>query len=193
MQSDARAAMDFMERELQLVYLAPTISTTVAPNDTISFDRVEETGYASGATATTLSDATKAWQAAAFAPSTDSSYTLRIIRGAGVGQTRTISTNTATQLTIMPAWASTPDTTSVYVITSNKGFTRTSASDNVLRYRIGVTGQRNPLTDNITALSFAQPDPNTISLSLTARTQNIDPRTQHYRSYTLTETVRKRN
>jgi prepilin-type N-terminal cleavage/methylation domain-containing protein len=121
MQSDARAAMDFMVRELRHVYGTPTISTTASNNDTISFDRLEDTGYTSGGSSTTLSDATKAWQVDAFAASTGSSYTVRIIRGAGAGQTRTISTNTATQLTIMPAWASTPDTTSVYVITSNKG------------------------------------------------------------------------
>jgi prepilin-type N-terminal cleavage/methylation domain-containing protein len=193
MQSDARAAMDFMQRELRQAYLAPVISMTVASNDTISFDRVEDTGYASGGSATTLNDATKAWQGDAFAPSTGSSYTVRIISGTGAGQTGTISTNTATQLSITPAWASTPDTTSVYVITRNKGFTRTSASDNVLRYRIGNTGQNNPLAENITALSFAQPDPTTISIAVTARTQNIDPRTKNYRSYTLTETVRRRD
>jgi prepilin-type N-terminal cleavage/methylation domain-containing protein len=195
MQSDARAAMDFMVRELQLVYGTPIISTMVASNDTISFDRVEDTGYASGGSSMTLTDATKAlvWQPNAFAPSTDSSYTVRTIRGTGAGQSRTISANTATQLTITPAWGTTPDITSVYVITSNKGFTRTSATDKVLRYRIGATGQNNPLTDNITALSFAQPDLTTISITLTARTQNIDPRTKNYRSYTLNETVRKRN
>jgi prepilin-type N-terminal cleavage/methylation domain-containing protein len=193
MQSDARAAMDFMVRELRHVLGTPTISTTVASNDTISFDRVEDAGYASGGSATTLNDARKAWQADAFAPSAGSSYTARIISGTGSGQNGTISTNAPTQLTITPAWASTPDSTSVYVITRNKGFARTSASDNVLRYRIGNTGQNNPLAENITALSFAQPDPTTISISVTARTQNIDPRTKNYRSYTLTETVRRRD
>jgi len=195
MQSDARTALDFMVRELRHVYGTPTISTTVSSNDTISFDRIEDTGYASGGSATTLNDPTKAWQADAFAPSTDSSYTVRIIRGAGSGQTRTISTNTATQLTITPAWASTPDTRSVYVITRNKGFTLSSASDHVLRYRSSATDQNNPLSDNITALSF-QPDPadpHMITISLTARTQNIDPRTKNYRSYTLTDAVRQRN
>jgi hypothetical protein len=96
-------------------------------------------------------------------------------------------------LTITPAWGITPDSTSIYVITRNKGFTRTSTSDNVLRYRIGTTGQNNPLAENITALSFAQPDPTTISISLTSKTQHIDPRTKSYRSYTLTETVCKRD
>jgi prepilin-type N-terminal cleavage/methylation domain-containing protein len=192
MQSDARAAMDFMVRELRQVYGTPTISTGVASNDTISFDRVEDTGYASGGSLTTLNDATKAWPDSAF---TDSSYTVRIISGTGSGQTGTISTHTATQLTVMSAWASPPNSTSIYVITRNKGFTRTSASDNVLSYRIGVTGANNPLSDNITALSF-QPDPadpKTIKISLKARTQNIDPLIKDHRTYTLTEAVRRRN
>jgi prepilin-type N-terminal cleavage/methylation domain-containing protein len=195
MQSDARAAMDFMVRELRHVYGTPTISTTVTNNDTISFDRIEDTGYASDGALTTLNDTTKAWQANAFALSTDTSYTVRIMRGTGAGQIKTISTNTATQLTITPAWAITPDTRSVYVITRNKGFTLSSASDHVLRYRSSATDQNNPLSDNITALSF-QPDPTdpqTMTISLRASTQNIDPRTKNYRSFTLTEAVRQRN
>jgi prepilin-type N-terminal cleavage/methylation domain-containing protein len=195
MQSDARAAMDFMVRELRHTYGTPTISTTVTTSDTISFNRVEETGYASGGTLLALDDSRQSWQADAFAPSTDSSYTVRIIAGTGSGQTGTISTNTATRLTISAAWASTPDPSSVYVITRNKGFTRTSASDNVLAYRIGATGANNPLSDNITALSF-QPDPadpQTINISLTARTQNIDPLIKDDRTFTLTEAVRRRN
>src|SRR4029450_13964527 len=33
MQTDARAAMDFMVRELRLAFGTPTITTTVTPND----------------------------------------------------------------------------------------------------------------------------------------------------------------
>ena len=88
-----------------------------------------------------------------------STFTVRIISGTGTGQVRTISNNSSTQLTLSQAWGTIPDTTSVYVITSNKGFTRTSASDNVLRYRIGATGANNPLAENITSHSFSQPSP----------------------------------
>jgi prepilin-type N-terminal cleavage/methylation domain-containing protein len=57
MQADGRAAMDFMARELRTVFGTPVISTTVSANDTISFDRVEDTSYSSGAnTTTTLTD-----------------------------------------------------------------------------------------------------------------------------------------
>jgi hypothetical protein len=45
--------MDFMARELRTVFGTPVISTAVSANDTISFDRVEDTGYSSGANTTT--------------------------------------------------------------------------------------------------------------------------------------------
>src|SRR5437899_1060174 len=47
MQADTRAAMDFMVRELRLAYGTPSITTTVATDDTITFDRLEDTGYSS--------------------------------------------------------------------------------------------------------------------------------------------------
>jgi prepilin-type N-terminal cleavage/methylation domain-containing protein len=194
MQADARAALEFMARELRLARGTPTLSTTVTSNDTISFNHVEDSGYSSGLnTSTQLKDILKAWQASAFAPSATSAYTVTIIAGTGTGQARTITDNTATQLTVSSAWGTTPDTSSLYVITSNHAFTRTSSTDNVLRYRIGATGSNDPLAENITSLSFALPTPTSITISLTARTKSIDPTTNQYRYYSLTETVRKRN
>src|ERR1700752_4608924 len=54
MQDDGRAAMEFMARELRQLSGNPTISTTTTNNDTIRFNRVEDIGYASGWSATTL-------------------------------------------------------------------------------------------------------------------------------------------
>jgi prepilin-type N-terminal cleavage/methylation domain-containing protein len=195
MQADGRAAMDFMARELRQAFDNPTISTTTTGNDTISFNRVEETGYSSGGNSgTTLNDTRKSWVAGSFAPSSTSSFTVRIIRGSGSGQAPiTISNNSSTQLTLSQAWGTVPDATSVYVITMNKGFTRTSASDNVLRYRIGATGSNNPLAENITSHSFSQLGLNTLRITLIARTGSIDPNTKQYRYYTLTEDVSIRN
>jgi prepilin-type N-terminal cleavage/methylation domain-containing protein len=200
MQSDGRAAMDFMTRELRQIFDDPTdpndpeISTGTTTDDTISFNRVEETGYSSGGNGvTTLNDARKAWAAGSFVPSSTSSFTVRIIRGTGAGQGRPISNNSSTQLTLSQDWGTIPDATSVYVITMKKGFTRTSASDNVLRYRIGATGTNNPLAENITSHSFSQPSPNTLRITLTARTSSTDPNTKQYRYYTLTEDVSIRN
>ena len=192
MQENGRAAMDFLVRELRLAFGNPTISTETATNDTIIFNRVEDTGYSSGGnSATTLNDTRKSWQPGIFESSATSAYTVRIIRGTGNGEERTIDDNSSTQLTI--SGGTVLDSTSVYVIIRKKRFTRTSASDNVLRYRIGDTGGNNPLAENITSHSFLQLDPNTIRITLMARTRNVDPNTKQYRYYTLSENVRLRN
>lgn len=194
MQADGRAAMDFMARELRSTFANPVVSTTAAANDTISFDRVEDTGYSSGGnSATTLNDLRKTWPGNTFEPSSSSAYMVRIIAGTGAGQARTINQNTATQLTISAGWGVIPDNTSFYTITINKGFTRTSATDNVLRYRIGATGANNPLAENISSHAFQLSPPNIITITLTTRTVGIDPITKQYRYYTLTENVRRRN
>jgi prepilin-type N-terminal cleavage/methylation domain-containing protein len=219
MQATARAAMDFMVRELRHLCNPahcgnPTISTTVAANDTISFERVEDAGAASGGNTTTLIDVRKAtiWRTGQFVPPSGT-YQVRIIAGTGSNpvQTKTISANTSTgQLTVSVAWAPPPDATSLYVITRNKAFTRTPEtpeSANVLQYREGTAGD-NPLAENITSHAFCMPglplpaiclasfpqlDANTIGITLTARAKNRDPTTRSYRTYTLTETVQKRN
>src|SRR5262249_13184799 len=189
MQTDARAAMDFMVRELRLAYGAPALSTTVTANDTITFDRIEDSGYASGSAATTLTDIRKSWSNNGL-----KNYTVRIISGTGAGQAvQSIISNTSTQLTISAlGWTTQPDASSVYVITRNKAFTRTSASDNILRYTVGGSVNQ-PLADLITSHAFSQPDPNTISVTLTAQTKNVDLNTGQKRQYTLTETVLRRN
>src|SRR5262249_30321289 len=80
MQTDARAAMNFMVQELRLAFGTPTITTTASTNDTITFDRLEDAGYSSGGnTTTTLNDTSRAWSASNFA----TSYTVRIISGTG--------------------------------------------------------------------------------------------------------------
>jgi prepilin-type N-terminal cleavage/methylation domain-containing protein len=191
MQADGRAAMEFMVRELRQTSGNPTISTTTTTNDTIRFNRVEDIGYATAWADTTLTDNTKAWQSGVFNSSQSSSYTVTIVNGTGSGQARSITTNSATQLTIGQAWGVTPDTSSRYIITSDKSFNR--SSENYLRYRIGATGDFNQLSENITNLSFSQPDLNTITINLTARTNGLDPIKKQYRTYTLAQTVRRRN
>jgi prepilin-type N-terminal cleavage/methylation domain-containing protein len=189
MQTDARAAMNFMVQELRLTFGTPIITTTVTTNDTITFDRLEDAGSSSGGnTTTTLHDTRKTWPASSFT----TSYTVRIISGPGAGQARSISANTSTQLTVSSAWETPPDSSSFYVITRKKAFTRTSTSDNVLRYTAGGSVNQ-PLANLITSHTFSQPDVNTIGVTLTAQTRNGDPNTQQKRQYTLTETVLRRN
>jgi len=199
MQADARAAMDFMVRELRLAYGTPNITTTVTPDDTITFDRLEDTGYSSASstvnTRTTLQDTTKTWLTGDDGFNTY--YTVRIISGTGSATVadqapHSISSNTSTQLTISDTWNTIPDTSSRYVITRNRAFTRTS-SDNVLKYTVGGSVNR-ALAELITSLAFSQPPgTNTISITLTARTRNVDPNTRQPRQHTLTETVQRRN
>jgi prepilin-type N-terminal cleavage/methylation domain-containing protein len=193
LQADGRAAMEFMARDLRRAFGSPTLATTVTTNDTISFDRVEDSGRASGGTTTTLNDDLKAWTPGAMAPPAASAHTLRIIAGTGAGQTRTITANTATQLTVSPALGTAPDTNSLYVITTARAFTKTSSTDHIVRYRVGTTGDHDPLAENITSLAFALPNATTMTVTLTARTKGVDPTTNQYRYYTLTETIRRRN
>jgi prepilin-type N-terminal cleavage/methylation domain-containing protein len=189
MQTDARAAMNFIVQELRLAFGTPVITTTVTPNDTITFDRLEDAGYSSGGnTITTLNDTRKTWSSNSFDPY----YTVTIIAGTGAGQARSISGNSSTQLTVVSAWETPPDSSSFYVITRKKAFTRTSTTDKVLRYTAGGSINQ-PLADLITSHTFALPDANTISITLTAQTKNVDPNTHQKRQYTLTETVQKRN
>src|SRR5262245_33719667 len=140
MQADARAAMDFMVRELRLAYGTPRIATTVTTNDTVTFDRLEDAGYSSADatvnTSTTLQDTTKTWPTGSDGFNTY--YTVKIISGTGADQApHSIRSNTSTQLTILDTWRTIPDTSSRYVITRNRAFKRTSATDNVLRYTVG--------------------------------------------------------
>ena len=189
MQTDARAAMDFMVRELRLAFGTPTISSTVTRNDTITFDRLEDAGYSSGGnTTTTLSDTRKTWSTDSF----NAYYTVRIVSGTGAGQARSISGTISTQLTVSSAWGTTPDSSSFYVITRKKAFTRTSTTDNVLRYTAGGSINQ-PLADLIVSHRFSQPDARTTGITLTAQTRNVDPNIHQKRQYTLAETVLRRN
>ena len=70
-----------------------------------------DAGTATGGTSTTLTDSTKSWATNRWA-----NYVVRILHGTGRGQTRIISSNTATALTVQNAWGVTPDDTSVFAI-----------------------------------------------------------------------------
>lgn len=63
------------------------------------------------ATSTTLTKTAAGWTVNAYA-----NYTVVITGGTGAGQRRTISSNTATVLTVSQAWATNPDTTSTFVV-----------------------------------------------------------------------------
>jgi hypothetical protein len=70
-----------------------------------------ESGSRSGGTATTLIDATKNWPTNFY-----TNAIVRIINGAGAGQTRRITSNTATQLTVSASFSGTLNATTRYEI-----------------------------------------------------------------------------
>lgn len=77
-----------------------------------------ETGTSTGSnTTTTLNNTGKSWLVNAY-----TNYQVRITGGTGIGQIRTIASNTATALTVSVAWTVTPDATSVYAVEGNDDF-----------------------------------------------------------------------
>lgn len=89
---------------------------------------------ATSATSTTIVDSTKSWLTNMW-----SNYQVRIISGTGIGQIRTISSNTGTTLTISSAWTVTPDNTSTFVIEGNDDYFYLLGNSAVTLYRYSVT------------------------------------------------------
>jgi DNA-binding beta-propeller fold protein YncE len=84
----------------------------VFTNASTADTKVADSGTSSGAnTTTTLNDTTKSFTVDQFA-----GFTVDITGGSGQGQSRTITTNTATQLTVSPPWTTTPTNSSTYQI-----------------------------------------------------------------------------
>lgn len=75
-------------------------------------DIAGDNGTSSGSnSSTTLNDTSKSWTTNQFVD-----CQVKITAGTGAGQTAIVTANSATQLTISPAWVTTPDATSVYTI-----------------------------------------------------------------------------
>lgn len=91
------------------------------------------TGTATSATSTTLVNSAKAWATNQWC-----NYQVRITAGTGIGQIRTISSNTGTTLTV-PTWTVTPDATSVYAIEANDDFLYYLGNNSVTTYRYSIS------------------------------------------------------
>jgi prepilin-type N-terminal cleavage/methylation domain-containing protein len=89
---------------------------------------------------------------------------------------------------------------------SNSRIFTWSSSDNILRFSCTAIGaeDRQPIADNITAVSFTAFDSNNnntsiigdarrIVITLTAQTSRIDPNTKGIRTYSTTTSVKRRN
>ncbi|MEW6432682.1 MAG: Ig-like domain-containing protein [Myxococcota bacterium] len=85
-----------------------------APDATSTFALIDPpaaVGTATAANATTLTDNTKTWTANQF-----SGWTVELVGGTGAGQQRRIESNNNNRLTVTPAWTTTPNTSTVYVV-----------------------------------------------------------------------------
>lgn len=123
-------------------------------------------GLATSGTANTIADTGKSWDT-----NTYTNYLVCIIGGTGIGQTRLITSNTATELTVDTAWSVNPDATSYYEIVNDRSFAygkATSATgttlvnsgkswtaDQWINYQVRITGgtgigQIRTITDNDT-------------------------------------------
>jgi len=96
---------------------------------------VLSSGTATSATGTTLTCSTKTWTVNNWY-----NYQIRITAGLGIWQVRTITSNTATQLTISVAWTVTPDATSEFEVTSNDDFMYLLGNNAVTMYRYSISG-----------------------------------------------------
>lgn len=108
-----------------------TATNGVSSNLSNGFVQATATAGAS----TTLTDSTKTWPVNGWANSQ-----VRIISGTGLGQIRTIASNTATVLTVSSAWTTNPDATSVYRIEGNDDYMYLIGNNAVTMYRYSISG-----------------------------------------------------
>ena len=92
-------------------------------------------GTVTSATGNTLTNSTKTWTTNQWA-----NYQIRITAGTGIGQVRTISSNTGTQITVSSNWPVVPDTSSTYVIEGNDDFIYLLGNGAVTMYRYSISG-----------------------------------------------------
>ncbi len=92
------------------------------------------TGTATSGTSTTLVNSGKTWATNQWA-----NFQIRISAGTGVGQIRTIASNTSTTVTVSAAWTITPDATSQYVIEGNSDYIYLLGNNAVTLYRYSVS------------------------------------------------------
>lgn len=89
---------------------------------------------ASSATSTTLVKTSAGWTV-----NTWSNYQVRIVSGTGAGQFRVITSNTSDTLTV-PAWTTTPDATSQFVIEGNDDALFYLGNNAVTMYKYSISG-----------------------------------------------------
>lgn len=99
-----------------------------------NFGEVFATGTATAGGANTLTNGAKTWTANQW-----TNYQIRITAGTGVGQVRTIASNTATVITTSAAWTTNPDATSQYAIEANEDWLYLLGNNVVTMYRYSIS------------------------------------------------------
>lgn len=93
------------------------------------------TGTASSATTTTITNTPKTWTVNQW-----TNYQIRITGGTGLGQIRTIASNTSNVLTVSSVFTITPDATSTYELTGNDDYMYFLGNNAVTLYRYSISG-----------------------------------------------------
>jgi len=118
---------------ISITNLPSTWGTEGRMTSTFNYGETYGTGTATSATATTLVNTSKSWTTNQW-----SNYQVRITGGTGLGQIRSIASNTATTLTVS-TWTTTPDATSTYVIEGNEDYLYLIGNGAVTLYRYSIS------------------------------------------------------
>ena len=112
-----------------------TFATDAKLRSTASHVADFASGTATAGAATTLTNTGKAWTVNQW-----TTFQIRITAGTGVGQVRTIASNTATVITVSAAWTTNPDATSQYVIEGNEDHIYLIGNNAVTMFRYSISG-----------------------------------------------------
>lgn len=114
--------------------LPATIATDGKLVCAYGLNEIHATGTATAGAASTLTNSAKNWTTNQW-----TNYQVTITAGTGMGQTRTIASNTATVLTTSAAWTTPPDATSVYMIEANADWLYFLGNNAVTMFRYSIS------------------------------------------------------
>jgi len=189
-EDNLRTAMDFVTRMTKgATVLPPVVIAGTGCNSVLTLPYAETCGVSTGTnTPGTLNDTAQSWTSQQW-----QGYTVVITGGTGVGQTSTITSNTANQLAVSPSWATTPDATSVYKIIS---YRQVSLAGTNLQYQNVSSGSAAAtLSDRITCFEVRQDGTyaNQFDITITAQTAGAEPDTRVVGTTTLQSSATARN
>ena len=122
------------QANLSITNLPATWGTDGEMCSAYTFGETFATGTATAGAASTLTNGAKAWATNQWA-----NYQVRITAGTGIGQVRTIASNTGTVLTVSANWTTNPDATSQYVIEANEDYLYVLGNNAVTMYRYSIS------------------------------------------------------